>query len=64
LRLLTAVHANLTRIAPELCLPAKLRGKAKANFTRTNLLARATLPALEELGRHSPVMLTKGMAMA
>jgi Uncharacterised nucleotidyltransferase len=63
LRLLTAVHANLTRIAPELCLPAKLRGKAKANFTRTNLLARATLPALEELGRHSPVMLTKGMAM-
>ncbi|MGH6825077.1 nucleotidyltransferase family protein [Methyloceanibacter sp.] len=63
LRLLTAVHGNLTRIAPELCLPPKLRGKAKANFTRTNLLARATLPALEELGRHSPVMLTKGMAI-
>jgi putative nucleotidyltransferase-like protein len=63
LRLLTAVHANLTRIAPGLCLPPKLRGKAKANFTRTNLLARATLPALEELGRHSPVMLTKGMAI-
>jgi hypothetical protein len=63
LRLLTAVHGNLTRIAPKFFLPPKLRGKAKANFTRTNLLARATLPALEELGRHSPVMLTKGMAI-
>lgn len=38
LRLLTAVHGNLTQIAPQLRLPPKLRGKAKANFAKTNLL--------------------------
>jgi hypothetical protein len=63
LRLLTAVHGNLTRIAPQFNLPPKLRGKAKANFAKTNLLAQATLPLIEELGRYSPVMLTKGMAI-
>ena len=63
LRLLTAVHGNLTHIAPQLRLPPKLRGKAKANFAKTNLLIQASLPLIEELSRYSPVMLTKGMAI-
>src|SRR5690349_2364607 len=63
LRLLTAVYAHLSWIAPAFRLPNKLRGKAKAIFTRSNLLASATLPMINELGRHSPVMLTKGLAM-
>ena len=63
LRLLPAVYAHLSSIAPTFRLPSKLRGKAKAIFTRSNLLASATLPMINELGRHSPVMLTKGLAM-
>jgi hypothetical protein len=45
LRLLPAVHAHLTRIAPDLKLPQKLRGKARATFTRNQLIARANLSA-------------------
>ena len=63
LRLLPAVYAHLSSIAPAFRLPSKLRGKAKAIFTRSNLLASATLPMIKELNRHSPVMLTKGLAM-
>ena len=63
LRLLPAVYAHLSRMAPAFRLPSKLRGKAKAIFTRSNLLASATLPMIDELSRHCPVMLTKGLAM-
>lgn len=63
LRLLPAVYANLSRVAPELALPSKLRGKARANFTKNNLMAFESLPIIEELGRHFPVMLTKGVAI-
>ena len=63
LRVLPAIYAHLSSIAPAFRLPSKLRGKAKAIFTRSNLLASATLPMINELGRHSPVMLTKGLAM-
>lgn len=63
LRLLPAIYAHLRRVAPELELPNKLLGKARANFTRNNLLAHGSLPAIEELARHCPVMLTKGLAI-
>ena len=63
LRLLTAVYAHLSRIAPSLKLPNKLRGKARATFTGNNMLAHGCLPIIEELSRDSPVVLAKGLAI-
>jgi Uncharacterised nucleotidyltransferase len=63
LRLLTAVYAHLSRVAPALKLPSKLRGKARATFAANNMLAHGCLPVIEELSRHSPVVLTKGAAI-
>jgi hypothetical protein len=63
LRLLTAVYAHLSRVAPSLKLPSKLRGKARATFTHNNLLAHGCLPIIEELSQFSPVVLTKGLAI-
>lgn len=63
LRLIPAVYAHLSRLAPEFKLPNKLRGKARAVFTRNNLLAHEALPLIAELDRHCPVMLTKGLAI-
>lgn len=62
LRLLPSVHANLSRIAPQLRLPHKVRGEARITFTMNNLRTRAILPTLEELGRRAPVLLAKGVA--
>jgi hypothetical protein len=63
LRLLLPVYDHLSRVAPEIELPNKLRGKARANFSKAQFLAYATLPIIQELSLHSPVMMTKGMAM-
>jgi Uncharacterised nucleotidyltransferase len=63
LRLIPAVYAHLSRVAPEFKLPNKLRGKARAVFTRNNLLAREALPLIAAIDRHCPVMLTKGLAI-
>jgi Uncharacterised nucleotidyltransferase len=61
LRLFPAVYANLSRIAPGVRLPKKLRGKAKATFTLGNVLAHKSLPIVEELSRQTPVILAKGL---
>jgi putative nucleotidyltransferase-like protein len=63
LRLIPSVYAHLSRVAPTLELPNKLRGKARAVFTRNRLLAHECMPLVEELGRHCPVMLTKGLGI-
>lgn len=63
LRLLPAVRANLGRVASSIKLPDKLLGKAKATFTRGYTLALTTLPVIDELKQHCPVMLIKGLAM-
>ena len=62
LRMLPAVHARLSEVAPDLALPQKLRGKARATFTRNQLLAHGSLPALTALAAEMPVMLIKGAA--
>ena len=53
------------QIAPQLGLPPKLRRKGQGQLCQNPhyLFAQAALPLIEELGRHSPVMLTKGMAI-
>ncbi len=63
LRLLPAAYANLQRVAPSLAVPKKLHGLAKSNFSKTHRLALGSLPVIESLSRHCPVMLTKGLAM-
>lgn len=63
LRLLPAIYAHLSQIAPNLTLPNKLRGKAKAIFTRNSLVTSASLPIIRKLSRQCPVMLTKGLAI-
>jgi Uncharacterised nucleotidyltransferase len=63
LRLLPAIYAHLNQIAPNLTLPNKLRGKAKAIFTRNSLVTSASLPTIRKLSRQCPVMLTKGLAI-
>lgn len=63
LRLLPATYANLRRLTPSLALPNKLHGLVKLNFSKTHRLALGSLPVLESLSRHCPVMLTKGVAM-
>lgn len=62
LRLLPTVHANLSRIAPDFSLPAKLRGKARATFTFNRLIGHESLPVLRALAGALPVMVTKGHA--
>ena len=62
LRLLTAAYGHLTRVAPSLKLPNKLRGKARATFAENSMLAHGCLPIIEELARDLPVLLTKGLA--
>src|SRR4051794_30993932 len=63
LRLLTAVYANLSRIAEHFKLPSKLKGKARATFIQNNLLARESLPAIEALDQKCPVLIAKGLAI-
>ncbi len=63
LRLLPAAYAHLRRVAPSLKLPNKLRGKARATFAKNSLLAVGCLPVIEELSRHSHVVLAKGLAI-
>ncbi|MEZ5830188.1 MAG: nucleotidyltransferase family protein [Dongiaceae bacterium] len=62
LRLLPAVHANLSKVAPDLPLPAKLRGKVRATFTYNRLISHESLPALRALTSAVPIMVTKGAA--
>jgi Uncharacterised nucleotidyltransferase len=63
LRILPAAYANLVRLAPELPLSQKLRGKVRATFARNRALAHATLPAFSALSGKVPIMLTKGIAL-
>ena len=63
LRLLTAVYANLSRIAGQIRLPSKLKGKARATFIQNNLFARESLPTIEALSEKSAVLIAKGLAM-
>ncbi|HST11493.1 MAG TPA: nucleotidyltransferase family protein [Terriglobales bacterium] len=63
LRLLPAVYAHLSRIAPSLSLPNELRGKARSTFTLNRLLAHESLPIVHEMSRQTQVLLTKGIAM-
>jgi hypothetical protein len=62
-RLLPAVYANLSRVGPSLKLAHKLRGNASYTFTKNLLLAQGCMPIIEELGRHSPVLLAKGIGI-
>ena len=61
-RLLPAVHFHLGQIAPQLELPQKLRGKARATFTQNTLRARDVLPVLARLSRQVPTVVIKGLA--
>jgi Uncharacterised nucleotidyltransferase len=63
LRLLPAVYAHLSRVAPSLGMPNKLRGKARAIFAKNNFLAHGCLPIIEELSRHVQVLVAKGFAI-
>lgn len=63
LRMLPAVYGRLGQAAPGLALPEKLRGKARATFTRNQLLAHGSLSALQALAAEMPVMLVKGAAL-
>jgi hypothetical protein len=62
LRLLPVVYANLSRIAPDVTLPQKLRGNARATFTFNHLIGHESLPVLRELTKTVAVMVTKGAA--
>ncbi|MDR3474669.1 MAG: nucleotidyltransferase family protein [Devosia sp.] len=62
LRLLTAVYEHLSAIAPALPLPQKLRGKARATFTRNQLIASGSLEAIGALEAAVPVLIAKGLA--
>jgi hypothetical protein len=62
-RLLPAVYANLNRVAPSLALPDKLRGAATFTFTKNHLLIHGCMPIIEELSKHSLVLLTKGIGI-
>ena len=62
-RLLPAVYANLNRVAPSLALPDKLRGVATYTFTKNHLLIHGCMPIIEELSKHSIVLLTKGIGI-
>ena len=62
LRLLPSVYAHLSRAAPGMPLPQKLKGKARATFTQNAILthgSREILAALVEEG--APVLLAKGV---
>lgn len=63
LRLLTAVYANFSQIAPSYELPRKLKGKARATFIQNHLLAQASVPVIDELSKQCPVIVAKGLAM-
>jgi hypothetical protein len=63
LRLLTSVYANLSRIAGDVRLPNKLKGKARATLIQNHLLARDVLPTIERLGGHFPTLISKGLAI-
>ncbi len=63
LRLLTAVYANLSQVAPGFRLPSKLKGKARATFIQNHLLAREALPTVEKLGESTPVLIAKGLSI-
>jgi hypothetical protein len=63
LRLLTAVYANLSRIARDFRLPDKLRGKARATFIENHLLAQESVPTIAALSERCPVLIAKGLAM-
>ena len=60
LRVLPMVYANLSRIAPTLALPSKLRGNSRATFTFNRLISHEALPALKALSAALPVILAKG----
>lgn len=62
LRLLPTAYANLSRVAPDLALPPKLRGKARATFTYNRLICHESLPVLRALAEHAPVIVAKGAA--
>ena len=62
LRLLPMVYSNLAKVAPDLALPQKLRGKARATFTRSRLIGHEALPALKALIKAVPVIVAKGVA--
>jgi Uncharacterised nucleotidyltransferase len=62
LRLLPAVYRHLARIEPKLELPQKLRGNARATFTRNQLLVRESLLAFSAVSAEVPIILTKGIA--
>jgi hypothetical protein len=62
-RLLNAVHENLSRVADSFPLPKKLAGIAKATFIQNNYLARECLPVIEALSERCPVLIAKGLAM-
>ena len=63
LRLLPTVYANLSKVAPNLPLPLKLRGKARATFTFNRLITHESLPALRALTQSVPVIVAKGAAL-
>jgi hypothetical protein len=61
-RLLPMAHSNLAKVAPDLVLPLKVRGKARATFARSRLMCHQAVPALRELLKAVPVIVTKGAA--
>lgn len=61
-RLLPTAYANLSKVAPDLALPPKLRGDARATFTLNRLLRHESLPALRALSESVPVIVAKGAA--
>jgi hypothetical protein len=63
IRLLPTVYANLKRIAPSLELSDKLRGYVGYTFAKNQVLASGCMPIIEELSRHSPVLLAKGIGI-
>jgi hypothetical protein len=62
-RMIPAVYARLSAIDPRLELPGKFRGKARSTFARNMMLARDTLPVLEELAKQWPLVAIKGLSI-
>jgi hypothetical protein len=63
LRLLPAVLANLSQVAPTLELPKKVHGLARMAFAKSRHLVFCSSGIIAELSRFCPVILAKGLAM-
>ncbi|CAB4337813.1 MAG: hypothetical protein F2839_03725 [Actinobacteria bacterium] len=62
-RLHVAAYANIRAQAPDVVLPAKLHGKARATFVQNHARLRETMIEMGPIPHRIPMMLIKGIAM-